>query len=195
MTSAPRSRLNIGSGRRPVDGALNLDDNDQVGADLLHDLNCLPCPFGDDTFDEIHATAIDGLVAVMAMPSLVPWLGLPGAALGSIVGTAAVSLPGNLYALEHEEGVSLIGAIRPFWSCFDRFLLASGTVLVATAWWPEQGLFGRLVHGSLVSLLSALLMLPILLKPPLGTMLAPCLLPWLALIPSLSRRLARQSMP
>ena len=140
-------------------------------------------------------TALDGLVAVLAMLLLVPRLGLPGAALGSIVGTAAVSLPGNLRALAREEGVSLIAAIRPLRPWFGRFLLAAGTVLVATAWWPDQGLIGRTVLASLVTLLYVVLMLPILLRPPLGTMLAPRLLPWLALVPGLSKRLASQSMP
>ena len=88
-----------------------------------------------------------------------------------------------------------IAAIRPLRPWFGRFLLAAGTVLVATALWPDQGLLGRTVLGSLVALLYAMLMLPILLKPPLGTMLAPRLLPWLALIPGLSKRLASQPLP
>ena len=44
-------------------------------------------------------TAADGIVGVIAMLALVPWLGLYGAALGSLIGTATVSLPLNLSAL------------------------------------------------------------------------------------------------
>jgi len=140
-------------------------------------------------------TALDGLVAVIAMWLLVPWLGLPGAALGSIIGTVGVSLPGNLRALAREEGVSLIGAIRPLRPWFGRFLLAAGSVLVAITWWPDQDFLGRMVLGALVAVFYAVLMLPILLRPPLGTMLAPRLLPWLAFIPGLSKRLASQPLP
>jgi O-antigen/teichoic acid export membrane protein len=140
-------------------------------------------------------TALDGLVSVLAMRLLVPWLGLPGAALGSIVGTAAVSLPANMRALAREEGVSLSTAIRPLRPWFGRFALASGIVLLAVAWWPDQGLLGRALLGLLVVLLYAVLMIPLLLRPPLGTMLAPRLLPWLAFIPGLSRRLASEPLP
>ena len=55
MTIAPQARLNIGCGRRPVSGAVNLDVSEGLGADVVHDLNCLPWPFADDTFDEVHA--------------------------------------------------------------------------------------------------------------------------------------------
>jgi len=48
-------RLNLGSGRRPLEGAVNLDVSDQVGADVVHDLNHVPWPFEANTFDEIHA--------------------------------------------------------------------------------------------------------------------------------------------
>ena len=48
-------RLNLGSGARPLAGAVNLDISDRVGADVVHDLNRMPWPFGDDTFDEVHA--------------------------------------------------------------------------------------------------------------------------------------------
>ena len=128
-------------------------------------------------------TAADGLVGLLAMLLLVPWLGLHGAALGSLIGTVAVSLPGNLRALAREEGVSLGAAIRPLRPWFGRFVLAFGAVLLAVAWWPDQRLLERALLGSLVALLYAMLMLPVLLRPPLGAMLAPRLRPWLALIP------------
>ncbi len=140
-------------------------------------------------------TTLDGLVSIVAMWLLVPWLGLPGAALGSIVGTAAVSLFGNLRTLAREEGVSLVAAIRPLRPWFGRFVLTAGAVLAATAWWPDQGLSGRVVLGSLVACLYAALMVPVLLTPPLGTMLRPRLLPWLTFVPGVSKRLASQPLP
>ena len=48
-------RLNIGCGRQPLAGAVNLDVSDRVGADVVHDLNCTPWPFPADTFEEVHA--------------------------------------------------------------------------------------------------------------------------------------------
>ncbi len=85
-------------------------------------------------------TAVDGLVGLVAMLLLVPWLGMHGAALGSLIGTAGISLPGNLRALAREEGVSLAAAIRPLRPWFGRFVLVSATVLFAIAWWPDQRL-------------------------------------------------------
>ena len=55
MAISPQARLNIGCGRRIVAGAVNLDVSEGLGADIVHDLNCLPWPFADDTFDEVHA--------------------------------------------------------------------------------------------------------------------------------------------
>ena len=140
-------------------------------------------------------TVVDGLVSVTVTAALLPWLGISGAPIGSITGLAVVSLPGNLRALAREEGVPLVAAIRPLRPWFGRFALVAGAVLLAIAWWPDQRLLGRALFGSLVAFLYVMLMLPVALKPPLGSMLAPRLLPWLVLIPGLSRRLASQSMP
>ena len=49
------TRLNLGCGNRPLPGAVNLDASDRVGADVVHDLNCIPWPFPADTFAEVHA--------------------------------------------------------------------------------------------------------------------------------------------
>lgn len=45
--------LNAGSGRRKHPGAVNLDRRDNIGADVVHDLNVVPYPFEDDYFDEV----------------------------------------------------------------------------------------------------------------------------------------------
>jgi O-antigen/teichoic acid export membrane protein len=139
-------------------------------------------------------TAVDGLVGLIAMFLLVPWLGLHGVALGSLIGTAGISLPGNLRALAREEGVSLAAAIRPLRPWFGRFVPAFAAVLLALAWWPAQRLPGAVFAGSMAALLYAALMLPVVLKPPLGSMLTPRLQPWLTIFPSLARRVASQTM-
>jgi SAM-dependent methyltransferase len=47
--------LNIGCGRVPVEGAINVDLVPGVNADVVHDLNVKPWPFASDHFREIHA--------------------------------------------------------------------------------------------------------------------------------------------
>jgi hypothetical protein len=48
-------RLNLGCGNRHLPNAVNLDASDRVGADVVHDLNCIPWPFADNAFAEVHA--------------------------------------------------------------------------------------------------------------------------------------------
>ena len=55
MTTSRQARLNIGCDRQPLADAVNLDLNDSGSADVVHDLNCVPWPFADDTFEEVHA--------------------------------------------------------------------------------------------------------------------------------------------
>src|SRR5688500_20313928 len=43
--------LNLGSGRRKIAGAVNIDISDQVGADVVHDLTALPWPLPSDRLD------------------------------------------------------------------------------------------------------------------------------------------------
>jgi predicted SAM-dependent methyltransferase len=49
------SRLNIGCGKTKLENAVNLDISADVGADVVHDLNCRPWPFDAGSFDEVHA--------------------------------------------------------------------------------------------------------------------------------------------
>lgn len=56
-TTAPRGRdvLNLGCGRKRVEGAVNLDVSPLTNPDVLHDLGRRPWPFADDSFDEVLA--------------------------------------------------------------------------------------------------------------------------------------------
>ena len=49
-------RLNIGCGRVHRQGAVNLDISPDVGADVVHDLNCLPWPFEAGQFEQFAHT-------------------------------------------------------------------------------------------------------------------------------------------
>jgi SAM-dependent methyltransferase len=67
----PRSPavLNLGAGRRRIPGAINVDICRDVGADVVHDLNCTPWPLPSDHFSEVHAQDVlehlDDLVKAM----------------------------------------------------------------------------------------------------------------------------------
>ncbi len=61
--------LDIGCGKNKRPGATGIDRVPLPGVDLVHDLNALPYPFPDDTFDEVYATHViehmDSILAVM----------------------------------------------------------------------------------------------------------------------------------
>lgn len=50
--------LNLGSGKAPKPGAINLDISPNVGADVVHDLRQFPWPLQDDSFDEVWMTDV-----------------------------------------------------------------------------------------------------------------------------------------
>jgi O-antigen/teichoic acid export membrane protein len=131
-------------------------------------------------------TVVDGLVSVIVTAALLPWLGVSGAPFGSITGLVAVSLPGNLRALAREEGVSIAVAIRPLRRWFSRLVPTVAALLVALKWWPMPALWTGAVAGSLVAIGYTLLMMPVALSPPLGSML-PRLRPWISGVLNLSR--------
>lgn len=80
-------KLNLGCGRNPIDGFVNLDRAALSGVDVVHDLEQFPLPFDDDTFDEIlgvdlieHITDALGLMAELwriAKPGCVCTFALP----------------------------------------------------------------------------------------------------------------------
>ena len=48
-------RLNLGCGEDKKEGHINVDWQASVNPDVVHDLNALPYPFADNTFDSIKA--------------------------------------------------------------------------------------------------------------------------------------------
>lgn len=66
MHQPHRNILNLGSGRKKIDGAVNLDVVSSTAPDVVHDLNVYPWPFERDTFDEVVANdVIEHLVDVI----------------------------------------------------------------------------------------------------------------------------------
>ena len=47
--------LNLGSGRKLMNGAVNLDISAEVGADVVHDLATMPWPLPSGQFREVYA--------------------------------------------------------------------------------------------------------------------------------------------
>lgn len=50
--------LNVGSGRFPVEGAINLDVADVTGVDVIHDLDVAPWPFDDNQFQQVRGVQV-----------------------------------------------------------------------------------------------------------------------------------------
>lgn len=51
-------RLNLGCGRYPKRGAINVDRIAAPGVDVVHDLDVLPWPFDDNTFQLVSAIQV-----------------------------------------------------------------------------------------------------------------------------------------
>lgn len=73
-------KLNLGCGRRKLDGCLNVDRAASVEPDFVHDLNHFPYPWPDASFNEITAhDVIEHLDDVVAFMKEIWRLGRPGA--------------------------------------------------------------------------------------------------------------------
>lgn len=56
MQKTALRKFNLGSGAFPKEGFVNLDYRDDVGADVVHDINASPrLPFEDNSFDVVEA--------------------------------------------------------------------------------------------------------------------------------------------
>lgn len=63
-----RHKLNLGCGVKHLPDAANVDANERCHPDVVHDLNCRPWPFGDNSFDEVLAyDVLEHLVDVPAV--------------------------------------------------------------------------------------------------------------------------------
>lgn len=61
--------LNLGCGRKHIEGAINLDISGTVAPDVVHDLNQKPWPLPPDTFERVYAYDViehlDDVIATM----------------------------------------------------------------------------------------------------------------------------------
>lgn len=49
-------KLNLGCGKEKIRGYINIDNNPKVRPDVLHDLDNIPYPFGDNSIKEIYTS-------------------------------------------------------------------------------------------------------------------------------------------
>ena len=137
----------------------------------------------------VLTSVAEGLLGLLVMVLLVPVLGLSGAALGSIVSIACISLPLNLRALAHEAGGSPAAFLTPLVPWLTRFIpLVSGVAVLLSVWTPS-GLPRFAPFAVAVGAVYVAVMLPALKSPPLGPMLTARLQPWLSRVPKFARRL------
>lgn len=122
-------------------------------------------------------TLLDGVVSLAASAVLVHLFGPIGAPLGSIVGVCCISLPGNLWALAHEVGVSPLGVLAPLRPWFLRFVLLAPAAGLLGLWW--RGSFLHLASVSFgITVLYCVLMLPMIMHSGLRSYLPERLQRW-----------------
>jgi O-antigen/teichoic acid export membrane protein len=118
----------------------------------------------------------NGIVTAGGALALTMWLGPIGAPLGSLAGTCLVGLPCNLTVIARDTGVTvpqLIRAMIGSWSW--RFaLVAAGTYWLVRLWTPHT-LVGAAAAALLVTAVYSAIMLPGLMRSPLGNYLRPLL--------------------
>ena len=68
MSSIDNKILDIGCGKKKVPGSIGIDFNDNLSADIVHDLNQFPYPFKENEFDEVN---IDSTLFLLENPVLV----------------------------------------------------------------------------------------------------------------------------
>lgn len=137
----------------------------------------------------------DGLVSTIAMLVLVPWMGLKGAVLGSLMGAVAISLPSNLRAVAREEQLSFVASQQLLWPWLARFVSLFGAIAALALVWTPHGPWAFAATAVIVGVIYVTIMLPVIFGPVLGGLVTQRLRPVLAYVPGLSRLLATEIVP
>jgi len=100
-----KTKLNLGSGEVKIEGYFNVDFIKSKGVDLVHDLNKLPLPFKEDTFEEILVLNIlEHVSNPWSLMCEIKRIGKPGCIVKII--TPHFS-SGNVWAdMQHKRGFS-----------------------------------------------------------------------------------------
>jgi hypothetical protein len=129
----------------------------------------------------------DGVVGLVAMMLLVPLLGVHGAALGPLLSLCIISLPSNIRAVSREAGEPYWAAFTPLAPWLTRFAAVLSGVAVLMFFWTAHSVWTFVPLAVVVGILYVLAMLHVIKTPPLGTMLASRLHPFMARAPRLAR--------
>jgi SAM-dependent methyltransferase len=110
IASAGRiTRLNLGCGRYPKSGFINVDWAKAPGVDVVHDLSQRPFPFDDESFDLIEADhVIEHLPDVFATMAEIHRLLMPG-------GTLVLRVPHFSRGFSHPEHRRGFDATFPYY--------------------------------------------------------------------------------
>lgn len=116
----------------------------------------------------------DGFVTVAASVVLVMWWGPVGAPIGSILGACVVSLPCNLNVIARDTDVTiehLISAMLHSW--IWRFVMVAGPCWWLGTRWSPKSLLEAAAAVVAIASLYVLIMLPNVLRSPLGNYVRP----------------------
>jgi O-antigen/teichoic acid export membrane protein len=118
-------------------------------------------------------TIANGIVTLGATVACVRYFGIAGAPIASIIGLVAVALPANLLAVAHETGRSMRANLLSLAPWAWRFGLVAVALAFAARLWVPSSLVKLAATSIAVALVYAAVMLPLLLREPLGTYARP----------------------
>jgi O-antigen/teichoic acid export membrane protein len=112
-------------------------------------------------------TLSDGIVTVISCIISIHFWGIPGAAIGSLIGVAFVSLPLNLSGLARETGTSALAIPRSLLPWFWRFAVAVVIGQAIRISGIMESLPGFILGCAGVAIVYGLLVLPLFFQEPL----------------------------
>jgi O-antigen/teichoic acid export membrane protein len=123
--------------------------------------------FGHERRTALTALA-DGVVTVTASALLIPFFGLSGAAIGSLVGVLSVSFLPNLAVLARETGVRLVAPVLDLRGWLVRFGIVAALAMLV-AWRPATpGPWSVVARATVIGLVYVAVMIPFVLDGALG---------------------------
>ena len=118
----------------------------------------------------------DGFVTASSCFVLLKLFGLPGAALGSPIGACLISLPFNLRLIARDVGVSVPRLIHSMlYGWIWRFGILAGIAIWISLHWTPKGLPEAIATGIGIVLVYSAVMLPNIMRAPLGNYIRPLL--------------------
>jgi O-antigen/teichoic acid export membrane protein len=119
------------------------------------------------------AALVDGALTVVLSVTFARALGLIGVPLGAIIAHLLTSAPVYLFTLRREMGHLLRTMLRALWPWAWRFGLLAAAALFGGATWTPNSVPALAGVTIAVSIAYAIVMLPIVLRPPVGGYLHP----------------------